>query len=134
VAITTAEGSLVGVILKDALLVVPRKKIEFGEVLGAAEPVDELVDTGERVPVLPGNTIEASVVHAHAKGAILLFDEKDGGTVWGDRWLDEAFVEKIVQLLLEFVEFGDRETDGWSERWISGRIGLDLHGIASIWW
>ena len=122
------------VILKDTLLVIPREEVELGEVLGTAESVDELVDTREGVPVLLGDAVESSIVHTHAKGAVLLFDEEDGGTVWRGRWLDEALAEKVIQLLLEFVEFSNRETDDRSEGWVSGWICLDLHGIASIGW
>jgi hypothetical protein len=42
--------------------------------------MDKVVDEGERIPILPGDGIQSSVVLDEAKLSILLLDEEDQGS------------------------------------------------------
>jgi hypothetical protein len=45
---------------------VAREEVEFGKKLCAAETINELVNTGERVSVFLSDPVQAAVVHTHA--------------------------------------------------------------------
>ena len=71
------EGSLPLVAFLDANVVVPPSYVQLGEVLRIVQLVHQLLDEGQRVPVLDGVLIEPSVVLDRSKGAIPLEDEKE---------------------------------------------------------
>lgn len=60
-------------------LVVAGKQVEGGEVLGAAEVVQEVIDTGERIAVFDGDLVEGAVVNAEAQSAIRFLGKDDVG-------------------------------------------------------
>jgi hypothetical protein len=61
----------------DTDVIVSPADIQLSEGACALEPMDKVVDEGERVPILPGDRIQSSVVLDEAKLSILLLDEED---------------------------------------------------------
>jgi hypothetical protein len=64
----------------DADIVVPPADVELGEVSRVLEPMDEVVDEGERIAILPGDHVQSSVVLDKAELSIFLLDEEDRGS------------------------------------------------------
>jgi hypothetical protein len=77
-AISGFEGGLGDVIRVDADLVVAGFEVDFAEIFGMGQPVEEFIDIGKGVAVLDCLFIEGTVVDAGPKATVLLLDEKDG--------------------------------------------------------
>ena len=60
------------VLILNSDLVVPRMQIDLREVLGSSKLIHQLVNAGNRVPVLKSFTVEGPVVDTHSEGSILL--------------------------------------------------------------
>ena len=56
-------------------LMVPRAKIDLGEVLGSLKLIHEFVNSGNGIPVLNGIFVECSIVDAHSQCTILLLNQ-----------------------------------------------------------
>ena len=56
------------------------------------------------VPIFSHYSIDPAVVDAEAKGAVLFVAKEYRGAPWGRRGLNEAFLEHIVQVLLDSLE------------------------------
>lgn len=80
-SVTAAKRGLVSVGAEDALLVVAGEEVELGEKTSTAKTINQLVNTRERVSVLPGDPVETAVVDTHAKCAILLLYKQDWSAV-----------------------------------------------------
>jgi hypothetical protein len=63
----------------DADIIVPPENIQLGEVACIFELMDKVVNEGEQVPILPGDSIQSSVVLDEVKLSIFLLDEEDWG-------------------------------------------------------
>jgi hypothetical protein len=61
----------------DADIIVPPADVKLGEVARILEPMDKVVDEGERIAILPGDRIQSSVVLDEAELSILLLDKED---------------------------------------------------------
>src|SRR5579862_6845639 len=90
------------------------------------EPVYKLVDAGKRVPILDRLFVECSIVYAHSEIAAFLLHEEYWGTVRGGAGMDESFLDKIRELLLEFLLLSVREPVGGARWWILPFVELDL--------
>ena len=105
VTVTCAEGRLPFVALFDADKVVSAPKVELGEDFGAAKSIERFADERQSRAVLDRDLVEAAVVDTKAKGAVLLFDEQDGGAGRGSGRLDEAFGQVFIEPLSECLKF-----------------------------
>ena len=97
---------------------VARSQIDLAEDLGTVEPVYKLIDSGKRVPILDRLFVECSVVYAHSEIAAFLLHEEYWGTVRGGAGMDESFLDKVLELLLEFLLFDIREPIGRARWWL----------------
>jgi hypothetical protein len=102
--IAGAEGGLVDVSVMDPDLVVAMAKVDLGEDGGAVKAVKELIDAGEGVGIFDRGVVDGAVVDAKAEGAILLFDEEDGGAKGRDGLADVAAGEEVGELAAQLVE------------------------------
>jgi hypothetical protein len=51
--------------------------VQLSEVVRALELMDQVIDEGEWIPILPGDCIQGSIVLDEAELSILLLDEED---------------------------------------------------------
>src|SRR3981189_3609222 len=63
-------------------VVIPPADIELGEILRAFESMDEVVNEGKGIAVLPSDQIERAIVLYEAKFSVLLLDEEDQSAYW----------------------------------------------------
>ena len=106
VPVPRAERGLRHVGRIDAHLVVARAQIDLAEVLRTVQPIEQLIDAGQRVLVLDGDLVQRTVVDTHAQLAALLLDEQHGRTEWRLTRLDEAVLLEVGQLLAQLVQLG----------------------------
>jgi hypothetical protein len=59
---------------------ITRMKVNLGENSGSSQLIKENIDSGKRIFVLDGDSIERSVVYTHSQATIFLFDEASGAT------------------------------------------------------
>src|SRR3981189_3752722 len=87
-------------------VVIPPADIELGEVLRAFESVDEVVNEGEGIAILPSDQVERAIVLYEAKFSVLLLYEEDRSAYWRFRVPNAArcqgFFQKGVQFPLFF--------------------------------
>src|SRR3981189_2039616 len=80
--------------------------MELGEVLRAFESVNEVVNEGEGIAILPSDQIERAIVLYEAKFSVLLLYEEDRSAYWRFRVPNAArcqgFFQKGVQFPLFF--------------------------------
>jgi hypothetical protein len=64
----------------DADIIVPPVDVELGEVSRVLELMDEVVNEGEWIVILPGDHVQSSVVLDEAELSIFLLHEEDRGS------------------------------------------------------
>ena len=101
-------------------------QVDLAEVLGALQPIEQLVHTRQRVLVLDGDVVQRAVVDAHAHGAILLLDEQDRRTERRLGRLDEAGLDQFLELLLQLGQLPGRHTERGPTRGLRAGHQLDL--------
>jgi hypothetical protein len=106
------EHRLVNILRPHAHLVVPRALVELGEVLGAMELIEELVDDGNRECVLNRHRVEGAVVDAESPQVVWLLDEKDWRGECGVTALDDVVADHGLALLLQLNLVDDRISVG----------------------
>ena len=85
-----------GILWRDADLVVSGSEIDLAENLGSVELVYEVVDLRKRVPVLDSLLVEGTVVYTKAESSIFLVDKEYWSAKRRGTWLDESFGEEVV--------------------------------------
>jgi hypothetical protein len=67
-------------------------------------PFDNRVNSGEGEDIFDRDSVYFPIIEYGTVTSILLFDEKDGGRVWGFRFSDQAGVFLFLNVLrLEFL-------------------------------
>ena len=66
VTIMTGESCFGDVLVPSPDLMVPRAKIDLGEVLSSLKLIHEFVNSGNGIPILNGLFVECSIVDAHS--------------------------------------------------------------------
>ena len=89
----------------DSDLVIARVEIKFGEVVGFAKAVVEVIDAGDREVVLDSDIIEATIVDTHSHGSVFLFHKEDGGTERAAGGANVTSVEVLIDLAFCLAEF-----------------------------
>ena len=75
----------------DAYQVIRRPQVDLGEDLPALEPIEDVVDVGDRMAPLDGAAIDLAVVDDGTDlSFILLVDEEQRGSYWRFGWADET--------------------------------------------
>ena len=95
-AIATTKSRFMSMRLIYALLMVSGDQVELGEVTGTSEPIDELVDTRERMPVFLGDPIETPIVDTHPERTVGFLDKEDWSAIWRGARFDELFGQELV--------------------------------------
>ena len=65
VTIVTTKSCFGDVLVPYPDLMVPRVKIDLGEVLSSSKFIDEFVNPGNGIPVLDGLFVKCSIINAH---------------------------------------------------------------------
>jgi hypothetical protein len=102
----------VNILRPHAHLVEPRAQVELGEVLGAMELIQELVDDLNREHVLDRHRVEGAVVDAKSPRAVRLLDEKDRRGECGVAAPDDVVLDHGLALLLQLNLVGGRISVG----------------------
>ena len=95
-----AEGGFPFVAFMDPNIVVTPADIELSEVASAFETVNEVVNEGERKPILPSDEIERTIVLNEAELPIFLLYKEDRGIYRGlglsDAPCPQSFREECI--------------------------------------
>ncbi|KIJ06943.1 hypothetical protein PAXINDRAFT_91228, partial [Paxillus involutus ATCC 200175] len=79
----SAKGRLPFVPLLDPHIIVAPTNIEFGEVFGSLEFIDQLGNKGKWISIFECDGIKSSIILYGSKLAVLLFYKEKGGSKWG---------------------------------------------------
>jgi len=94
--VRSSESGLPLVSLLNPNVVISPPDIEFGEIPGVFESVNEVRDTRKRVSILDHMRINVAVVLAGVEHSIFLWDKKERGHLWGLRRQDLPFFEILI--------------------------------------
>jgi hypothetical protein len=86
-------------------IVVPPLDIKLSEERASCQPVNDLRDEGQDIPVTNSPSIEGSVILYRAKLAVLLFDEEEVGCIWAPRFMDSTMPQMLFDKLMTFHDF-----------------------------
>ena len=73
--IVTTKSCFGDVLVPYSNLMVPRVKINLGEVFGTPKFIHEFINSRDGIPILNGLFVEFSIVNAHLQCTILLLDQ-----------------------------------------------------------
>ena len=71
---------------------IPRSKVYLRKRGSSLQLVQQVIDSWQWVLVLNGDFVELSIIYAHLKRAILLFDKEDRSSPWRETRSNETFV------------------------------------------
>src|SRR4051794_22296747 len=79
VAVTRAERGFGAILLGERDLVESGAQVDLAEIARSLQSIEQILHVRQRVAVAHGEVVEAAVVHAEAKRAILLLRKDDVG-------------------------------------------------------
>src|SRR6185295_8936019 len=89
------------------------------------QAIHQVLDEGERVPILDCDLVQGPIIKAESKCSIFLVYEQGWSTIGGDTWLDESFLNELSQLLSKFFLLRIGEAVGGAKWW--RLVGLKLN-------
>jgi len=122
---------LVGLLYPNVVISPP--DIEFGEISGVFESIDEIGDTRKRVSILDHMRIDVLIVLGGTERSILLWDKKEGGHLRGFRREDFPFFEILINERLQGFHLLGVERIVLCLTWDKGVV--ELNGVVeqSMW-
>src|SRR3981189_999431 len=108
-------------------VVIPPADVELGEILRAFESMDEVVNEGKGIAVLPSDQIERAIVLDKAKLSILLLDEEDRSAYRRFRVPNASCRQGFFQKGVQFHLFFGRHWINLSEP--GRRFTLEFNGV-----
>ena len=99
--VRSSESGLSLISLLNPNVVISPPDIEFGEILGVFESVNEVRNMRKRVSILDGMRINVVIILARAERSILLQDKEEGGRLRGVHREDLFLLEILINECLE---------------------------------
>src|SRR5262249_928618 len=95
------KSSLLNILFPDPELMISRSEIYLREHLSRLQLVKEIINPGQRIPVLHSHLVQFPVIYAHPERTVLLPDKQNRCTPWRNTGANKTFIQKILQLLLQ---------------------------------
>lgn len=124
-AIARAKGGFVFIARPNAHKVIAGAQIDFGEELRIAQAIQKLVDAGKWIAILDGDPVEAVIVNAEAKRAVLLLSEGDRCAERRAGGPNEAARFVVLDEFEEIFAFHLGEAVNWQEGWCDAFLEVD---------
>jgi hypothetical protein len=117
-----------------ANLVVSRVKIKLGEVLGATQLIQQLLDDHNRKFVLDHFGVEHAVVDSETQGVVRLLHKQDRRRKGRGAGPDNALLKHLGTLSFQLCFLCMRIAVGSYRDWSRAGSELDLMASHTLWW
>jgi hypothetical protein len=112
----TLESSLPYISIFYGDLVVVKLQINITKVLGLLELVEKVVYSGNWVSILNCDFAQISIINTEFPGLVFLLYEHDWASAGTGAWLNVPFLEKLLNLSLDFLIFKEIVLMHWHIR------------------